>query len=168
MLGALEREGTAVGVLADSLLRAATSAMYRQYLTAHNLTLVSPFNPEAGFNVGNAMARNRYIYCLVDRAVVISSSLNKGGTWHGAIEAMQAQWVPLWVMTGAKEGSGNPELIRPRRQAVGCGTFRSTVRHPGNGICYIARNGTGKRNRAQRSPNEEDWPASLRWHVFTD
>ena len=112
MLGALEHEGTAVGVLADRLLRAATSAIYRKYLTAHNLALVSPFNPEAGFHVGNAMARNRYIYCLADRAVVISSSLDKGGTWHGAIEAMQAQWVPLWVMTADREGSGNPELIR--------------------------------------------------------
>ena len=112
MLGALEREGTAVGVLADRLLRVATSAIYRKYLTAHNLVLVSPFNPEAGFHVGNAMARNRYIYCLADRAVVISSSLDKGGTWHGAVEAMQAQWVPLWVMAADRESSGNPELVR--------------------------------------------------------
>ena len=111
MLGALEREGTAVGVLADSLLRSATSALYRKYLTASNLLLVSPYNPEAGFNVGNAMARNRCIYCLADQAVVISSDLDKGGTWQGATEALQAQWIPLWAMTGG-HGSGNPELIR--------------------------------------------------------
>ena len=123
MLGALEREGTAVGVLADRLLRTATSAMYRKYLTAHNLVLVSPFNPEAGFHVGNAMARNRYIYCLADRGVVISSSLDKGGTWHGAVEAMQAQCVPMWVMTGAEEGSGNPELIRRGAQPWEPGDF---------------------------------------------
>ena len=111
MLGALEREGTAVGILADSLLRSATSAKYRKYLMAGDLALVSPFNPEAGFNVGNAMARNRSIYCLADTAVVISSTPNKGGTWNGAIEDLEARWVPLWVRQSDEENSGNSELI---------------------------------------------------------
>ena len=112
MLGALECEGTAVGVLADSLLRSATSAKYRKYLMAGDLALVSPFNPEAGFNVGNAMARNRSIYCLADTAVVISSTPNKGGTWNGAIEDLEARWVPLWVKKSGEEKSGNPKLIK--------------------------------------------------------
>ena len=112
MLGALECEGTAIGVLADSLLRSATSAKYRKYLMAGDLALVSPFNPEAGFNVGNAMARNRSIYCLADTAVVISSTPNKGGTWNGAIEDLTARWVPLWVKKSDGKGSGNPELIK--------------------------------------------------------
>ncbi len=111
MLGALEREGIAVGVPADSLLRSATSAKYRKYLMDGNLALVSPFNPEAGFNVGNAMARNRHIYCLADAAVVISSTPNEGGTWNGAIEDLEARWVPLWVRQSGEEKSGNPELI---------------------------------------------------------
>ena len=112
MLGALEREGNVVGVLADSLLRSATSATYRKYLRRNDLVLVSPFNPEAGFNVGTAMARNRYIYCLADKAVVISSGLNEGGTWNGATEAIKARWVPVWVRTSNAGDSGNPELIR--------------------------------------------------------
>jgi predicted Rossmann fold nucleotide-binding protein DprA/Smf involved in DNA uptake len=58
MLSALENKGAAVGVMADDLLRAATSAKYRKHLLSGDLVLVSPFNPEAGFNVGNAMARN--------------------------------------------------------------------------------------------------------------
>ena len=111
MLGALEHEGTAVGILADSLLRSATSAKYREYLMTGDLALVSPFNPEAGFNVGNAMARNRSIYCLADTAVVISSAPNKGGTWNGAIEDLGARWVPLWVRQSGEEKSGNAELI---------------------------------------------------------
>ena len=111
MLSALEHEGTVVGVLADSLLRSATSAKYREYLMTGDLALVSPFNPEAGFNVGNAMARNRSIYCLADIAVVISSAPNKGGTWNGAIEDLEARWVPLWVKHSGEEKSGNAELI---------------------------------------------------------
>ena len=122
MLGALEREGTAVGVLADSLLRSATSAMYRNYLTTSNLVIVSPYNPEAGFNVGNAMARNRCVYCLADQAVVISSDLDKGGTWQGATEALLAQWIPLWTMTGG-HGSGNAELIRRGARPWEAGDF---------------------------------------------
>lgn len=112
MLGALEHEGTTVGVLADSLLRTATSARYRSHLMARDLALVSPFNPEAGFEVGNAMARNRYVYCLADAAVVVSSSLGKGGTWTGAIENLEQRWVPLWVMASQHPASGNAQLVR--------------------------------------------------------
>lgn len=112
MFAALKSEGTVVGVLADSLLRSVTSAEYRKHLKANDLVLVSPFNPEAGFHVGNAMARNRYIYSLADAAVVVSSTPNKGGTWHGAIEDLKAGWVPLWVKKSSTGNSGNSELVR--------------------------------------------------------
>lgn len=112
MLGALESGGTAVGVLADSLLKSATSAIYRKRIMSGDLTLISPVNPEAGFNVGHAMSRNQYIYCLADAAVVISSTRDKGGTWNGALENLKAAWVPLWIKRSANVGSGNPELVR--------------------------------------------------------
>lgn len=112
MLGALENEGTAVGVMADSLLRAATSAKYRKHLLAGDLVLISPFNPEAGFNVGNAMARNKYIYCLSDAAVVVNSTPDKGGTWNGAIEDLKSDWVPLWVKLKDNPQSGNAALVQ--------------------------------------------------------
>jgi predicted Rossmann fold nucleotide-binding protein DprA/Smf involved in DNA uptake len=112
MFAALQSEGTVVGVLANNLLRSVTSAEYRKHLKTNNLVLVSPFNPEAGFNVGNMMARNRYIYCLADAAVVVSSTPDKGGTWHGAIEDLKAGWVPLWVKKSCARNSGNTELVR--------------------------------------------------------
>ena len=113
MLSALGSEGTAVGVMADSLIRAATSAKYRKYLRSNDLVLITPFNPESGFNVGNAMSRNRYIYCLAEAAVVVSSARNKGGTWNGAVEALKAQWVPLWIKKPTIDSnSGNPHLLQ--------------------------------------------------------
>ncbi len=114
MLGALEKGGTAVGVVADQLLRAATSSKYRKALMAGKLVLISPFNPEARFEVGNAMARNKYIYCLSDAAVVVTSSQGKGGTWSGAIENRKRGWVPLWVKGPAESssGSGNAALVQ--------------------------------------------------------
>jgi uncharacterized protein (TIGR00725 family) len=112
MLGALEREGTAVGVLAENLLRAALSAKYRSGLMSRNLVLVSPFNPEAPFNVGNAMARNKYIYCLADAGVVVTTSKESGGTWAGAIENLKNGWVPIWVKEHGDADSGNAALVQ--------------------------------------------------------
>lgn len=112
MLGALRREGTVVGVLADNLLRAAVSAKFRPSLLDGNLTLISPFNPEAGFDVGNAMARNKYIYCLADAAVVIAADKEQGGTWSGAVENLRHGWAPLWIKSHPDPASGNAELIR--------------------------------------------------------
>ena len=112
MLGALEKDGTAVGVLAENLLRAALSAKYRQGLMSKNLVLVSSFNPEAPFNVGNAMARNKYIYCLADAGVVVTTSKETGGTWAGAIEDLKHGWVPLWVKEHGDPDSGNAALIQ--------------------------------------------------------
>lgn len=110
MLGALEAEGTVIGVLADSLLRACSSAKYRKYLVANNLVLISTFYPEAGFNAGNAMQRNKYIYCLSDSAMVVQSGM-KGGTWSGAKENLKNQWVPLWVKRSTDKSAGNSAIV---------------------------------------------------------
>jgi predicted Rossmann fold nucleotide-binding protein DprA/Smf involved in DNA uptake len=110
MLGALSAEGAAVGVLSDSLLRACSAAKYRKYLLKNSLVLVSPFNPEAGFNAGNAMQRNKYIYCLADAVLAVHSG-KTGGTWSGAQEDLRKGWVPLWVKPTDDPDAGNTELI---------------------------------------------------------
>ncbi len=109
MLGALDAEGTAVGVLADSLLRVSSSLKYRKHLLADNLALLSPFYPEAGFSAGSAMARNKYIYCLADAAVVVHSGTS-GGTWNGALENLDKQWVPTWVKRTGDHAAGNAAI----------------------------------------------------------
>jgi predicted Rossmann fold nucleotide-binding protein DprA/Smf involved in DNA uptake len=110
MLGALDTEGTAIGVLADSLLRACSSARYRRHVKGGNLVLVSPFHPEAGFSAGKAMARNRYIYCLAQAAAVVHSGTT-GGTWTGAHENLEKGWVPLWVRPTRDSRAGNSRLV---------------------------------------------------------
>jgi predicted Rossmann fold nucleotide-binding protein DprA/Smf involved in DNA uptake len=112
MLGALESQGTAAGVLADSLLRAATSAKYRRGLMGKTLVLISPFSPEAGLDESHAMARNKYIYCLADAAIVVAAGKESGGTWSGAIENLKNGWVPLWIKEHADQDSGNAALIQ--------------------------------------------------------
>ncbi len=121
MLGALAADGTVIGVLADKLLQHCTSAKYRKYLMKNDLVLISPFYPEAGFNVGNAMQRNKYIYCLADAGLVVHSGM-KGGTWTGAKENLKKDWVPLWVKKTQDEEAGNKAIV-----ANGAGWVSSDV-----------------------------------------
>jgi predicted Rossmann fold nucleotide-binding protein DprA/Smf involved in DNA uptake len=110
MLGTLEAEGTAVGVLAGDLLKASGNRKYHDHIVHNNLVLVSSTNPEAGFDVGNAMQRNKYIYCLADAAVVVHCG-KKGGTWTGAQENLKRRWVPLWVKDTTDPEAGNRDLL---------------------------------------------------------
>ena len=113
MLAALEAGGTVVGVLADSLLRSATSGKARESIQDGRLTLISAFDPEAGFNVGNAMQRNKQIHALADFGLVVSSGYNEGGTWSGAIEQLEKlHLVPLFVRADSDAPKGNLELLR--------------------------------------------------------
>ena len=112
MLGALVNNGIVIGVLANDLLRASSSIMYRRYLMEERLVLISSFAPEARFNVGNAMERNKYIYCLSDRALVVYSE-KKGGTWTGANENLKREWgVPLLVKRTINKKAGNEDLVK--------------------------------------------------------
>lgn len=129
MMSALENGGVAVGVLADSLLRAAMSRKYRQFLMSGRLALVTPFNPEARFEPWKAMARNQYIYGLADAGVVVCSTAGKGGTWNGAMEQLKAEMSnreeaadrvatsrpPLWVRMTDQPSPGNADLSRRPR-----------------------------------------------------
>ena len=110
MLSAIGAGGNVIGIMADSLLRAATSAKWRNGLMQGNTVLISPFYPEAGFNAGNAMSRNKYIYTLSDVAVVVHSG-TKGGTWNGARENIKKQWVPLWIKPTNDIEAGNKILV---------------------------------------------------------
>jgi predicted Rossmann fold nucleotide-binding protein DprA/Smf involved in DNA uptake len=110
MQGAGEAGGVVIGILAADLLRTSVNRQNREGIQSGKFVLVSPFNPEAGFNAGNAMARNRFIYALADYALVVDSAHGEGGTWAGALENLRYGWVPLFVRTPG-EKAGNAALI---------------------------------------------------------
>ncbi|GKW20593.1 hypothetical protein PEC302107_23220 [Pectobacterium araliae] len=110
MLGAMSQGGVVIGVMADSLLKASTSTKWRKGLMEGLAVLVSPFHPEAGFSTGNAMARNKYIYCLAESALAVHSGKN-GGTFSGAQENLKKGWVPLWVKPTDEASAGNADLV---------------------------------------------------------
>jgi predicted Rossmann fold nucleotide-binding protein DprA/Smf involved in DNA uptake len=113
MRGALEAGGRAIGVLGDALERAALQRDHRSLLMEDRLALVSPFDPNAGFNVGNAMQRNKIIYALADAALVVSVEFNKGGTWAGAVEQLDKfRIVPIYVRREESGKAGDALLNR--------------------------------------------------------
>jgi len=112
MEAALESRGTSVGIIADSLERAIRIPRRREALSRGDLCLVSPYSPDAGFTVGGAMGRNRLIYTLADYAIVVASDAGKGGTWGGAIQALKAGWLPVFVLEHAAMPEGNRLLLQ--------------------------------------------------------
>lgn len=113
MQTAIAAQGHAVGVLACQLAQTSTRKPYRDAIQAGLLTLVSPYDPDAGFQVGNAMGRNKHIYALADYGFVVNATADKGGTWAGATEVLEKyKDIPLWVRVQGKVDSGNRELIK--------------------------------------------------------
>jgi predicted Rossmann fold nucleotide-binding protein DprA/Smf involved in DNA uptake len=112
MQSALSQGGASIGILADSLLRASVSKDWRWALGQGKLLLLSPYHPEAGFNVGNAMGRNKLIYAMSDAVVIVSAEHKKGGTWAGAEEEMKrTSRRRMFVRLDEKAPLGNRRLI---------------------------------------------------------
>jgi predicted Rossmann fold nucleotide-binding protein DprA/Smf involved in DNA uptake len=105
MISCARNGGTALGVVADSLLRLSTRRELRELIISGNMSLITSYDPEAGFSVGRAMGRNRWIYALADRALVVACSEGKGGTWAGAVEALKRQRVYVKINNPARPGN---------------------------------------------------------------
>ena len=106
MRGALEAGGRVIGILADSLEKAAMNRENRNHLMDGRLVLISAYDPSAGFNVGHAMQRNKLIYALADAALVVNADYQKGGTWTGAVEQLEKlHYVPVYVRSSGKIGN---------------------------------------------------------------
>lgn len=113
MSGGLKAGGVVIGVLADSLERAALTRDNREAFMERRLVLVSPYDPAAGFNVGHAMQRNKLIYALADASLVVTSDHEKGGTWTGAVEQLdRLRFGPLFVRNGTDAPAGNLALLK--------------------------------------------------------
>ncbi len=118
MNGALMRGGTAVGVLAEGLEKAALNHENREMLMDGQLVLISQYDPRAGWNVGNAMQRNKVIYALSDAGLIMESNNGKGGTWSGAVEQLaKLHHVPVYVHT-RNEGEMSSGLKALRRKGA--------------------------------------------------
>jgi predicted Rossmann fold nucleotide-binding protein DprA/Smf involved in DNA uptake len=112
MNAAVEAGGSAVGLLADSLVRVTRDPEIRRLIGDERICLATPYAPTMGFTTGNAMGRNKLIYGLAQRTLVVASDVEQGGTWAGAKEALGKSLqleVDVWIGDGA--GPGNQALV---------------------------------------------------------
>lgn len=112
MNAAVEAGGVAVGLLADALVRVTKEPELRRLVGEERVCLATPFAPTMGFTPANAMARNKLIYALGQRTLVVTSDHERGGTWSGAKEALgKGLGFEVGVWIGDGEGPGNGPLV---------------------------------------------------------
>lgn len=70
------------------------------------VALLSCCEPEARFSTAQAMERNALIYAASLGAVICDAQWGRGGSWHGAREALRRRDVPLAV----RRDPGSPAL----------------------------------------------------------
>lgn len=107
---ALDAGGGAIAYLSDSMLRKLRNAKTLQAVQQGALLLLSVAKPDAGFNTGIAMMRNKYIYAQSDATLIVKSDYNKGGTWSGATENLRNRWA-LTLCRNHLSYPGNKALI---------------------------------------------------------
>lgn len=110
MAAAFEAQGVVIGVLADALVRVVRQTEMRAAVHEGLVTLTTPYSPEAGFSAANAMGRNKVIYALARKTLVVCTDKGRGGTWAGAAEALKAKNGEVVVWRGTGQGPGNEAL----------------------------------------------------------
>lgn len=107
---AIEMGSPIVEYLSDSMLKKIKKSSIVRAITNKKMLLLSVVKPDAAFNVGVAMMRNRYIYAQSSGTVVVRSEYNKGGTWAGAVENLKYGWCKEFCWD-KRSYQGNKALI---------------------------------------------------------
>jgi predicted Rossmann fold nucleotide-binding protein DprA/Smf involved in DNA uptake len=132
MAAAFQAGGTVVGILADSLDRRVRDHDTRRAIGDGMVCLVTPYKPDAGFSVANAMGRNKLVYALSRVTFVVASDLGRGGTWEGAQEALRRGYGAVAVWCGEGQGPGNEALVALGATPVS--TFEGIFEQDASGI----------------------------------
>lgn len=106
---AISEGANVIEYLSDSLIRKMRDSELVRTIQDGRRLLMSVVVPTAGFNVGVAMMRNRYIYAQSSGTVVIRADKGKGGTWAGATENIKKGWCPTFCCDA--DYPGNQALI---------------------------------------------------------
>lgn len=110
-MNALELGSVAIEFVSDSMIKKLKDKEVIKYIRDGRLLLLSATKPDAGFNVGMAMMRNKYIYAQSLGTIIVRSDYGKGGTWAGAIENLKNKWSYEYCWNN-EEYKGNLELIK--------------------------------------------------------
>jgi predicted Rossmann fold nucleotide-binding protein DprA/Smf involved in DNA uptake len=113
---AIQKQAPFIEFLSDSMIKRIQIPHISKAIRNGRGLLLSEVKPDAPFNAGNAMARNKYIYLLSKKVIVIradytiKNKIKTGGTWNGAIENLKSNYKNVYVVNESK-AKGNKELI---------------------------------------------------------
>lgn len=93
---AIENGYSCVEYISDSLVKKIRAKENIDAIQKKQLLILSVTKPDAGFNAGIAMMRNRFIYAQSEGTVVVKADYNKGGTWNGAIDNLKHPLCPTF------------------------------------------------------------------------
>lgn len=96
----LEKGGSVISVVADSLLRQKSTP---------GVLYISENGFDEGFSSQRAHSRNRIIHCLGEKVFVAQSSMEAGGTWQGTVRNLKRHWSSVFVFLD--ESQAMEELV---------------------------------------------------------
>lgn len=108
---ALSCGGKIILYVADSMIKKMKDPELIKAIHDKNAVIISVVKPDAGFNTGIAMMRNKYIYAQSEATIAIKSDYKKGGTWSGAVDNLKNRWCIGYCFNDSKQ-KGNQELIK--------------------------------------------------------
>jgi len=111
---ALHAGGASISIPSEGLRR----ILKRGDIDLSKSLYMSPLSPDAKFTAGYAMARNKVIYALALKTLVVASDDSKGGTWQGASEALRRNYGAVAVWRGNGQGPGNRGLEQRGGQRI--------------------------------------------------
>lgn len=110
--------GSSVEFLSGALLTRANDYTILDALREGRMLLISSEIPNATFDIISAIDRNKYIYISSCATVVIKTGLKMGGTWSGAMEALNKGYGKVLCWDNFQY-EGNQELIKNGANKVG-------------------------------------------------
>ena len=131
----LKSGGIVAECLSDSLVKKVKDKEIIRAIKSGKFVAISVAKPNAGFNVGIAMMRNRYIYAGSIGTVVVKAECGKGGTWNGATENLKNDWCPTFCWENASY-EGNVALIEKGAISIdeNWDANISSYKHPERGV----------------------------------
>lgn len=107
----LEAKGKSIIVLPQGILTFQTGLKkYYASIVSGDVAVLSTFFPQAGWDVGFAMARNAYIYGLA-KEIYVAETDSSGGTWEGAMLGFKRQRKIYVRFPEAGEKNANSRLL---------------------------------------------------------
>jgi len=152
MRAALAAGGSVIGVLADPLVRTVNDPEVRRAVGEGALCLVTPYPPTAPFSEGSASGRSKLIYALAERTVVVACTEGEGGTWAGAVEALDGGFGRVLAWTGEGAPPGNRALVERGAEPMPGGDEPEAAAEPQ----AAAPSATGSTSPSSASPPSTD------------